>query len=128
MESFTISGMFATSIITNSSSVVYTWVDNKDALYHLIDEVLTDVGSDKKAKDLYDIYKVLDDPDYLGVSGNTWSEASLAEKERLTLEYTKSTYDYYDSHYVVVTKSGKESAITKHVTRLFFSAYGGYDG
>lgn len=141
---FTIKGAFFTDIITNSSSVVYTWATSKENLYSIIDEVLEEVGSEKKARDLFDIYVIAGDMfdvceqeeyadfftsldmeefltlDYSG-QYNKLKELPLAEQERLTEEYRRNR-DYVSTDYVVVTKSGQESRITKLIGNLFDSA------
>lgn len=57
-EQFIIRGSVITDIITNSSSVVYSYASGKTAIFTVIDEILKDVGSKKTAKDLYDVFVV----------------------------------------------------------------------
>ena len=151
---FTVKGAFFTDIITNSSSVVYTWATSKENLYSIIDEVLVEIGSEKKARDLFDIYIVSSDmfdwlrdvceeeeyaefftsfdmEEFLSLNYKEQykklKELPLVEQERLTNLYSQNSDSYTNSSYVVVTKSGQESRITRLIGNLFDSAET-YDG
>ena len=62
---FIVHGLFSTDIITNSSSVVYTQANNVGRLYELIDAILKLIGSDKKAKDMFDIVIIPSSTDWI---------------------------------------------------------------
>lgn len=149
---FTIKGAVFTDIITNSSSVVYTWAASKENLYNILDEVLAVAGSKSTAKDLFDIYIVgedleisndemaaLVDMNYEDCENLSWHEQNKLIKEMSPASMEKLTElfraesdngrDGYlpDTMYKVYTKEGKESPITKYVANLFDSE-GSYNG
>ena len=94
-----IRGSFITDIITNSSSVVYSYAYGANAFYKLVNELLQEIGVDKKAEDLYDVYVIADklldypeelfedDPDkfeeFFGVTSEEWDDMSWDEERKL---------------------------------------------
>ena len=95
-------------VITNSSTVIFTWASgNSEAMVlELIDEVLAVAGSDKKAKDLYDVK--------VQVAGGA--------------DNVPNWMDFYpDTEIVVTRKDGKETRVDKILGNLF-SSDGYYDG
>ncbi len=149
---FSISGSFMTDIITNSSSVVYVVADNKSGLCKIIDEVLIELGSDKRCDDLFNVYIVADDlEDYL-LDTNVISDEEFVDlmgferegeeifkrtkdaleaggnslKDKVTSGVIMICGDVYDEHtvetkYIVETKDGENSQITRLVANLFYT-------
>lgn len=145
---------FSTDIITNSSSVVYSMASTPDTMHDFIDEILQYFGTEKKSRDVFDIF-VLPDLDRLH-----WGEIEDMDKEVIDrfsdlnkLKWTKeigelyvqrgielvkegtlkpsdfadTDYGYYNSSYLISLKDDRQTKLGQLVESLF-SHKASYDG
>ena len=139
---FILHGVFATNLITNSSSVVYSAANGPSSLHAVINEVLQVAGINKKSEDLFDIVvipsnfdRLLDDLDEDFFADHnidqewfdalSWKEQEaealrLFKQGTITMDMTYDNYESYeDSSYLVSTKDGTLTEIGELINRLF---------
>lgn len=139
--------LFTTDIITNSSSVTYTFATGTENAFKMLDAVLKAAGVEKSAKELFDIVII---PDDWYVILESIDEGEFADYATLPckvedIEYQGKFYDKrheilgkfiidaakagykfksnreVNSSYLVLAKDGKETNIGALLDKLFES-------
>lgn len=117
-------------VVTNSSTQIYSMVENIQIIKDFINEILKDVGSDKTADELYNFEIKVSDNDLAEYYYEDYLE-SLATKEqqdafvrlpylesiqeiqanvdnKVLLKYYTEHKELYDSHLEITTKDGQK--------------------
>jgi len=136
---FTVQLDFVTQIITNSSSVVYSYADD-NAFKQFVNALFKEVGIDKTCDDVFDLYVLPTNMDMIVgdeeneelqglLKGLSWSEKNkVAEKYVLEQIMAGKELDYGEdvwtgvsnpTRLLVCTKNGQFTELGKMVANVF---------